>query len=79
MEGEQRVAAHENVGEACCRDACHKDGQQRCHAQVYHEHLKGEHKSGYRSLEDACNGGGGATAHKQHKGLVVHLEQLPEA
>ena len=78
VEVEERVAAHKYIGKARRRDSRRKYRQQRRHTEVYHKHLKGEHQSGYRCLEDACDSGGGTTANEQHEGLVVHTEQLTE-
>ena len=76
MECEQRRGATEYIGEARCRDTRDEYGQQRCHSKVYHKHLKCEHQSGNRSLEDAGNGSCRTAAYKQHQRLVVHAEQF---
>ena len=70
--------AAEDIGKARCRHTTDKDGQQRGHRQVNHQHLEGKYQSGNRGLEDAGNGSRSATAHKGHQRLVVKPENLSE-
>ena len=78
VEGEQGVAAHEQIGEASGGDAGGEDGQQGCHRQIYHEHLEGEDQSCHRSLEDTGDGSGSTASDEKHEFLVVQVEALSE-
>ena len=75
---EQGIAAQEQIGK---HRGCHtryQDGQQRCHRQVDHQHLEGEHQTGNRGLEDTGDGSGGTTAHQQHQLFTVEVELLSD-
>ena len=78
MEGEQGGVATEDIGEDGGRDTRHQDRQQRRHGHIDHQHLKGEHQSCYRRLEDAGNGTGSTTADQRHEHLTVEVEYLTE-
>ena len=77
-EVEERLRAHQNIGETGGCDTRDEDGQKRSHRQVDHQHLEREDQSGYRCLEDSGNGGTGSAAHQQNHRLLVHAEDLSQ-
>ena len=77
-EMEERVAPHEDVGEAGGGDAGDEDGHERCHGEVDHEHLDGENQARHGRFEDAGDGGSRTTSHEHHHGLPPEPESLPE-
>ena len=75
---EQGIAPTEHIAEQHRCDAGHKNGKQRGHGEVYHQHLEREHQTSDGGLEDACDGSRGATSHQYHELMVVEMEEFAE-
>ena len=74
MEFKHGFRAGNNIGNRCSSYGRNKQRQQRRHRKIDHQYFQREHQSCNRRFENARNGPGSTTPHKQHQRTMFHLE-----